>query len=137
VTYTRIAYCSVAHEPPEDCIAGFAGIDVYGARFAARHLIALAGVTAFFGLRGFIVGSVAWAVYKYNQSAAQRPAGARPGSTAPAGTSSLGQIFSAPPAGRREYVPGSGLPSGQRETGSSGSAASSWSGRGRGQKLGS
>ena len=49
---------SIAHEPPEDCIAGFAGVDVYGARFAAKHLIALAGVTAFFGLRGFVVGTV-------------------------------------------------------------------------------
>ena len=129
---------SVAHEPPEDCIAGFAGVDIYGARFAARHLLALAGVTAFFGVRGFVVGTVAWAVYKYNQGAAQRPPpGQRPRAAAPAGTTSLGQILSGPPAGRREYIPGSGLPSGAGQSSSAAPTAGSWSGRGRGQKLGS
>ncbi len=64
----------IANDPPEECIiGGFAGVDIYGARFAAKHLIALAAVSAFFGLRGFIVGSVAWAIYKYNQTTAAQP----------------------------------------------------------------
>ena len=38
----------VAYEAPEESFYGMPGLDFFGAHFASKHLVALAGVTVFF-----------------------------------------------------------------------------------------
>lgn len=95
------------------------------------------------GRRGFLVGCIAWAVYKCNIgiAAQQAAAGAAAGSSsAQQGTgqgvaSAVSTLFSTPPAGRHEYK--SGQSAGPAPGGNASSSQSGWSAPGRGHKLGS
>ena len=81
---------AVAWEDRSSSLAGLPGLSVFGAHLSSRWLVALAAATAVAGLKGLLIASVIWILYKLgfeggesaNRSAGGHQLGAHPHSGA-------------------------------------------------------
>lgn len=123
--------CRLSPDSPHEQIAGLPGLDIFGAHMRAAHAIAIAAATAMLGWRGLLLGAGVWAWWKISQEAVRTAGGrgATPGSAAQA------QRYFSEYLGQQQG--GSGTATGRPRGTAQPRPSDPWSGRGKGQKVGS